>query len=113
MTFGDVMIGQAPTSILTVSNGGDTLFTVTSVSYPTGFTGLTTGFTVAPGASHDITVTFTPILEQLYSGNIAVTSDADSGTNTIFASGTGFAGGGGTGTGHGKGHKKGVLTRRL
>jgi len=109
LTFGNVIIGQMSSATLSVLNQGDTLLTVTSVSYPTGFIGLTTGFTVAAGATHDITVTFTPLLAQLYSGNITVDSDADSGTETIACSGTGVSSGGG---GHGKGHKKGVLVRR-
>ena len=91
LAFGTVVIGSAsPTSTLTVANQGNTLLTVTAVSYPTGFTGPTTGFTVASGSSFDMVVTFTPLLPQLYSGNITVTSDATSGTNTIACSGTGI-----------------------
>ncbi len=110
LAFGNIIIGNTGTATLVVSNTGDTILNVSAVSYPTGFTGLTTGFTVAAGASHNITVTFTPLLEQLYSGNITVTSDATSGVNTIACSGTGVAPTGGGG--HGKGHKKGVLVGR-
>lgn len=90
LAFGNVVIGSSsPTAPMTVSNGGDTLLTVTSVAYPNGFSGSTAGFTVAPGGSFDVIVTFTPLVAQLYSGTISVTSDATSGTGTIACSGTG------------------------
>ncbi len=92
LQFGNVIIGDTPTATLTVRNLGDDLLTVAGVSYPTGFTGATGGFSVAPQGSHDITVTFTPLLEIAYSGNIVVDSDADSGTEAIATSGTGVAG---------------------
>lgn len=90
LDFGNVLIGSiSPTMILTVQNTGTALLTVSAVSYPAGFSGATGGFIVAAGSSFDIVVTFTPLLAQLYSGNITVTSDATSGGNTIPVTGTG------------------------
>jgi len=91
LAFGNVVIGSvSPTGTVTVSNTGNSLLTVTSVGYSSGFSGPTGGFTVPAGGSVDITVTFTPLLAQLYSGTITVVSDATSGSNTITASGTGI-----------------------
>ncbi len=90
LAFGNVTIGSAsPTAILRVSNSGNDILTVTGVTYPSGFTGDTSGFVVPSGSFYDITVTFTPLLPQLYSGVITVNSNATSGTATIVASGTG------------------------
>lgn len=90
IAFGNVIIGStSPTMNLTVANQGNALLTVSGVSYPTGFSGATGGFTVAAGSSFVVVVTFTPLLAQLYSGNITVSSDATAGTNTIAVSGTG------------------------
>lgn len=91
LDFGNVTIGTtpSPTGTLVVSNIGDTLLTVSAISYPAAFSGPTTGFTVDPGSFVNKTVTFTPGNAQLYTGNIIVTSDATSGTNTIAVSGTG------------------------
>lgn len=90
LDFGSVIIGEAsPTATLTVSNSGNTVLTVTSISYPTGFTGNTSAFTVPAGGSSNVTVTFTPLVAQVYGGTITVTSDATTGNNTITCSGTG------------------------
>jgi hypothetical protein len=90
LAFGNVTIGaQPPTAVLRVSNSGTALLTVTGTTYPSGFSGFAGGFTVPSGSFFDVTVAFTPLLPQLYSGNIVVASDATSGTGSIAASGTG------------------------
>ncbi len=94
LDFGNVIIGSTPpTSTLTVQNVGSALLTVNSVTYPVGFSGATGGFTVAAGASHDVVVTFTPVAETTYSGNVTFDSDADSGSEIVAASGTGVSSG--------------------
>lgn len=107
MAFGNVIVGQTLDRTLSVRNIGDDDLIVTSVSYPTGFSGATTGFTVAAGESHPITVTFAPVSAILYTGNITVDSNADSGTETIAVSGNGV-----TGTDIHLHRKNGVLIRR-
>jgi len=92
MAFGNVTIGSSGTATLNVANQGNTLLTVTAVSYPAGFSGPVGGFTVSPNSSVNLTVTFTPLVAQAYSGNIVVTSDATSGNGTIAATGTGISG---------------------
>lgn len=88
MAFGNVTINTTVTRTLTITNTGTALLTVTSITYPTGFTGAFSG-TIAPGASHDVSVVFAPTLVQSYSGTITVASDKTSGTNTVSASGAG------------------------
>jgi hypothetical protein len=94
MAFGNVIVGDPPPeSDLTVRNTGSDLLTVSNVSYPTAFTGPSTGFTLAGGAQRIITVRFTPTALTTYVGDITVTSNADNGpTNTIAVSGRGVQG---------------------
>jgi hypothetical protein len=91
MTFGNVTVGTTATATLTIANTGSGELAVTSVSYPSGFTGtFTTG--VIPGkGSQAVTVTFAPIAAQSYGGNITVAGNHASGTNTMAVSGAGVA----------------------
>jgi hypothetical protein len=91
LSFGSATVGTTATSILTIGNTGTGELTVTSVTYPTGFTGTFTGGTIPANGSQAVTVTFAPTAAQAYSGNITVTGNQASGTNTIAASGTGVA----------------------
>ncbi len=99
MAFGNVIIGGNATSTLSVLNIGDVAYTVFSVSYPSKFTGATGGFSVNPGDSHDITVTYTPTTQTTDTGTITVVNNADTGTGTIPCSGTGVQSSGGQGKG--------------
>ena len=90
LAFGNTVVGSTPTRQFVITNSGNSPLTVSSITLPTGFTGSYAG-TLAPGGTASVTVTFSPVLFQAYSGNITVTSDATSGTNTIAASGTGIA----------------------
>lgn len=85
LDYGNVIIGDTPTAVLGVTNNGDSTLTVSSVGYDSVFTGATAGFSVAPSATHNVTVTATPLLAQDYDGTITVNSDADSGLETIPA----------------------------
>jgi surface-anchored protein len=89
LAFGNVAVGQTAIRTLTISNSGNAPLTVNSITYPTGFSGNWSNGTIAADTSQNITVTFTPSAASDFSGNIAVTSNADSGTNTIAISGTG------------------------
>ena len=91
MNFGNITVGTTGTSTLTIANTGAGELTVTSVSYPSGFTGTFTSGTIAANGSQVVTVTFAPIAAQSYSGNITVTGNQASGTNTIAVSGAGVA----------------------
>ena len=88
LAFGSVMVGSSSQSTLTINNTGNSTMTVSSISYPSGFSGAWSG-TVAAGGSQPVTVTFSPTSATSYSGTVTVNSDKTSGTNTIAASGTG------------------------
>ena len=90
LAFGNVTNGTTATATLTLNNTGNTTLTVTSISYPTGFSGAWSG-TIPAGGSQDVTVTFAPVAVASYSGTVTVASDATSGTGTVAASGTGVA----------------------
>jgi hypothetical protein len=91
MNFGSVTVGSTGSATLTIANTGAGELTVTSVSYPTGFSGTFASGTVPANGSQAITVTFTPTAAQSYSGNITVTGNQASGTNSIAVSGAGVA----------------------
>ena len=88
LSFGDVQVGTTSTKTLTISNDGNSTLTVSSISYPIGFSGNWSG-PISAGGSHDVTVTFSPTQVKYYSGNLTVNSDKTSGTNTKSISGTG------------------------
>jgi hypothetical protein len=90
MSFGSVSVGSVKTAILTIANTGNSEMTVSSISYPDGFSGNWSGI-IPAGGSQNVTVTFAPTIAQAYGGTITVNSDKTGGTNTISASGTGTA----------------------
>jgi surface antigen len=90
LAFGSVTVGSSPQSTLTIYNTGNSTMTVSSISYPSGFSGNWSG-TIATGGSQPVTVTFSPTSATSYGGTVTVNSDATSGVNTIAASGTGTA----------------------
>jgi hypothetical protein len=89
LSFGSVTVGSTATATMTIGNTGNGELTITSVTYPTGFSGSFTSGTIAANGSQAVTVTFTPTAAQSYSGNITVTGNQASGTNTIAVTGTG------------------------
>jgi hypothetical protein len=91
MNFGDVTVGTTRTSTLTITNTGTGELAVTNVSYPSGFTGTFASGTIPANGSQAVTVTFAPIAAQSYAGNITITGNQASGTNTIAVSGNGVA----------------------
>lgn len=90
LDFGSVQVGNSIQSLLKIKNIGTITITVSSITYPSGFSGAYSG-TILPGVTKDIIVTFSPTSAVLFSGTVTVNSDASSGTNTISASGTGTA----------------------
>lgn len=89
LSFGNVASGQTATRTLTIRNTGNSSLNVTSVAYPSGYSGNWTDGSIAAGGEQDVTVTFAPSAAQSYGGNIVVASNATSGTNAIAASGQG------------------------
>jgi hypothetical protein len=91
LSFGNVTVGTTSTAVLTIANTGGAALTVTSVTYPAGFSGGFVSGTIPANGSQAVTVTFAPTAAQSYSGNITVAGNQASGTNTIAVSGTGVA----------------------
>jgi PGAP1-like protein/Kelch motif/CARDB/Bacterial Ig domain len=88
LAFGAVPVGAAVQNLLTIRNLGMATLNITNVNCPSGFTGSWSG-SIAPGSFQYVLITFAPTLPASYGGEIAVTSDAGSGTNTIVVLGTG------------------------
>jgi hypothetical protein len=89
LAFGNVTVGSTATATLTIANTGTGPLTVSGVAYPAGFTGDFTSGSIAAGASQAVTVTFTPTSGAAFTGNITVTGNQVSGTNTIAVTGNG------------------------
>ena len=90
LTFGDVRVNENKTDSLFINNTGNTSLSVSGISYPSGFSGDWSSGTISAGGSQKVTVTFAPTAVSNYSGSIIVTSDANSGTNTVNISGNGI-----------------------
>ena len=88
LAYGTVAVGTTSQRLLTISNSGNSALQVSSISYPTGFTGVWSG-SIATGSSVNVTVTFAPTAATSYGGTVTVNSDKTSGTNTVTVSGTG------------------------
>ncbi len=91
LAFGNVNVNSTKQLSFTVSNSGNSALTVSSIAYPSGFTGNWSSGTIAAGGSQSVTVTFKPTAAISYGGTVTVNSDKTSGTNTIAASGTGIS----------------------
>ena len=89
LAFGNVSVGSTATSNLTITNSGTAALNVTSIGYPTGFTGNFASGTIAPAAAQVVVVTFTPTSAAAFTGTITVNATGATGTNTIAVSGTG------------------------
>jgi len=89
LAFGSVQVGSTKQLTFTIGNTGNLPLTVSSITYPAGFTGSWSG-TIAAGGSQSVTVTFAPTAAQSYSGTVTVNSDKTGGTETIAISGTGI-----------------------
>ncbi|MBE7444313.1 MAG: Ig-like domain-containing protein [Planctomycetia bacterium] len=88
LNFGAVQVGGSVQRPMTIYNDGNSMLTVSSISYPPGFSGNWSG-TIGAGSSRQVTVTFSPTEQKTYTGNVTVTSNATSVTNTMPVSGTG------------------------
>jgi hypothetical protein len=90
LAFGDTGVGVSATRNLTITNTGTSTLTVTSINYPSCFSGNWSGGTIPPGGSRNVTVTFSPVSMASFGGTVTVNSNATAGANTIVASGTGI-----------------------
>jgi hypothetical protein len=88
LAFGPVEIGSSKILSYTILNSGNTAVTVSSIQYPSAFSGNWSG-SIAPGAFQTIAVTFTPGAAISHDGTVTINSDATSVT-AINISGTGL-----------------------
>ena len=76
LNFGIVYIGSDSTKVLTVSNQGSDPLIVSNISSDADeFIVDITGFTLQPGQSQNVNVTFTPIFDELIFGILSITSN--------------------------------------
>lgn len=89
LAFGEAPVDGSVQALLTIANRGTEDLTVTSITYPTGFSGAFAG-TIAPGKSKAVVVSFKPTSATTYTGSLTVNSDKEEGDATYPISGTGF-----------------------
>jgi formylglycine-generating enzyme required for sulfatase activity len=90
LALGSVALNGNSTQTLTITNKGFGKLNVSGITYPSGFTGAWRG-QIAPSASQNVVVKFSPTQLKTYNGAISIASDATSGNNTLTVSGTGVA----------------------
>jgi hypothetical protein len=92
LDFGVVDVGLSKTLSLTISNTGNADLTVSSLTTETPFTISESPFTLQPGSSKTITVTFTPQSGDFFTKQLVIISnDPDEGSLTVNLTGTGNA----------------------
>ena len=94
LAFGDVDVDGSAFTNLTIYNDGNSLLTVSTITFPTGFSrdiGGSGSYEIEAGGSQVVQVLFEPREATSYGGTITVSSDATSGTDTIECSGAGVA----------------------
>lgn len=92
ISFGTVNTGSSSTNIVTLINNGNTTTTINQVNVNGGAfsaTGITTPYTLSPGGTATLSVTFAPPAATSYSGTVTVTSNAANSPLNIVLSGTG------------------------
>jgi len=92
MSFGDVTVGSSQSQALTISNTGGASITISSDAINgSGFTasGLSFPYTLAAGASANLSITFAPTTSGTDSATLALTSNASDPTVYVSLSGTG------------------------
>jgi hypothetical protein len=90
LNFGDVFVDRPVTSTLYITNNANATLNVSSISLPTGFTADWQNGSISGNSNQEVTITFTPIAIQSYSGTITVFNDIDQVNNTIAISGNGI-----------------------
>jgi hypothetical protein len=92
LQVGEVVVGQASSKLVTITNRGRTSLTVLSAASTGaefGLNGLDLPLTLAAGASYTFSVTFAPEKSGRVDGSISIVSEVPKQTLTIRLSGTG------------------------
>jgi sugar lactone lactonase YvrE len=90
---GDLQIPATPLGLtanfsVVIHNDGDASLVISNITYPNGYGGPTSGITIAPSSNQVVVFTFSPILAQVYSGDITVISNGGTGILTVSADGS-------------------------
>lgn len=85
LSMGDVFLGETKTQVLLIESIGTAPLTVSTIVYPSGFSGTTK----LVGANTELSLTFTPTDVVDYQGDVVILSDATSGSNRINVLGKG------------------------
>lgn len=89
LSFGEVGVNESAEKTLTISNSGNAPLAIEGISHDLSvFSGDFSGI-IAAGGSQDVTITFAPTLVTEFPGQLAVVSDATSGTFTKAETGRG------------------------
>ncbi len=92
LSFGSIVIGSSQTKALTLSNTGGTSLTISNAAVAgSGFTvnGLAFPYSLAAGASANLSLTFSPTDSGTNSANLAITSNATNSSVTVPLTGSG------------------------
>ncbi len=89
LNFENVTVNTQSSKALTITNEGNTPFTVTNIVLPDGYTADWTNGEISNDSSQVVNITFSPIQEITYSGMIQVISNATDGIDSVSVSGTG------------------------
>ncbi|MCF7837803.1 MAG: choice-of-anchor D domain-containing protein [Candidatus Marinimicrobia bacterium] len=89
LAYGNIPVGDRVDRILTLHNDGNAPLTVTGITLPDGFEGDWSG-SIPAGGQQAVTITFAPLLEQAYDGQLTVASDKTAGDNSRPLSGNGI-----------------------
>jgi uncharacterized protein YjdB len=92
VSFGSVAVGQSSTRKIVVSNPGNATLTVSSASASDpAFVASPASFSIAPDASQELTITFTPLTTDTFAEVLTVDSDStDSEMITVDLAGSGL-----------------------
>jgi photosystem II stability/assembly factor-like uncharacterized protein len=90
LTFGNVGVGQTRSDTIRITNSGTGPLVVTSVTTGTSrFAPGRTSFTIAPGSSDTLSVTFAPTAAQTYTDTLQINSNAVGGPLQVPLNGSG------------------------
>jgi hypothetical protein len=92
LNFGNVTVGSSAERMMTIANTGEGPLTVSSISFPAGFSGNWTAGEIPASGTQTVAVTFSPVAAIAYGGTVIVNSDEPIGVNALPASGTGASG---------------------
>ena len=91
LDFGVVLVGLTPVQTLTVTNNGLTNpMNITSVTAPTGYTVTPLTAAIAPGGTQDFDVTFIPLTDITYAGDVTFVHDGSTSPDAVPVTGEGY-----------------------